>query len=95
MHPGWADTPGVRQALPGFWRRMRRRLRTAEQGADTIAWLAVTPAERLGSGKFWFDRRAAPTHIFPWTRESAQDRQKLWDLCCRHAELADRGQMVA
>lgn len=90
MHPGWADTPGVRYALPGFWQRMRNRLRTAEQGADTIVWLAVAPAERLGSGKFWFDRRSAPTHLLPWTRESAKDRQRLWDLCCQHAHLADR-----
>lgn len=81
MHPGWADTAGVRRSLPGFWRRMRRRLRTAEQGADTIVWLAVAPPERLGSGRFWFDRRQVPTHLLPWTRETAAERRRFGRLC--------------
>ena len=40
MHPGWADTPGVADALPGFRRVMGPVLRTPAQGADTIVWLA-------------------------------------------------------
>lgn len=77
MHPGWADTQGVRQALPTFRRLLRATLRTAEEGADTVAWLAAAP--RGPSGRFWFDRREAPTHLLPGTRESDADRQALWD----------------
>ena len=94
MHPGWADTRGVRDALPGFWSRMKDRLRTAEQGADTVVWLAVASPAKLGSGRFWFDRQAVPSHLLPWTRESDRVRQRLWQLCCsefkleRHKEVA-------
>ena len=94
MHPGWADTRGVQDALPGFWSRMKDRLRTAEQGADTVVWLAVASPAKLGSGRFWFDRQAVPSHLLPWTRESDRVRQRLWQLCCsefkleRHKEVA-------
>ena len=46
MHPGWADTPGVQESLPGFRRVMHPLLRSAEQGADTMAWLAAAPEAR-------------------------------------------------
>ena len=42
MHPGWADTPGVTTSLPRFARMAGPLLRTPEQGADTIVWLAST-----------------------------------------------------
>ena len=44
MHPGWAATPGLADALPDFYRRMRPLLRTPAEGADTIVWLATHPA---------------------------------------------------
>lgn len=83
MHPGWADTPGVRVSLPSFHRVMRARLRTPEEGADTIVWLAA--CRRLGgrSGLFWFDRAPAATHRVPWTEEGVHMRRKLWRLCVR------------
>ena len=43
MHPGWVDTPGLAQSLPGFYRLMRPLLRSAAQGMDTIVWLAAAP----------------------------------------------------
>ena len=46
MHPGWADTPAVRTSLPRFWQAMHGRLRTPAQGADTVIWLASSPAAR-------------------------------------------------
>lgn len=91
MHPGWADTPGVRTSLPRFWRLMRGRLRTAEEGADTVLWLALTARERLGSGQFWFDRAAQPTHLLPWTRETGRERLRLWHLCERRSAIEPRG----
>ena len=42
MHPGWADTPAVRTAMPDFHAKMKDKLRTVEQGADTVVWLAVS-----------------------------------------------------
>ena len=42
MHPGWADTPALRSAMPDFHAKMKDKLRTVEQGADTVVWLAVS-----------------------------------------------------
>ncbi len=78
MHPGWAETPSVRTSLPRFHAVMKGRLRTPEQGADTIVYLAVAPS--LPSGRFWFDRREAPTHLLARTQERPGDRERLLDL---------------
>jgi NAD(P)-dependent dehydrogenase (short-subunit alcohol dehydrogenase family) len=79
MHPGWADTPGVAGSLPGFHRITRHLLRTAEQGADTITWLAASPEAARVSGVFWLDREPHTTHVFPGTDPSPQQRQALRD----------------
>ncbi|XP_068647482.1 uncharacterized protein [Aristolochia californica] len=63
MHPGWADTPGVAKSLPDFSQRMSGKLRSSEEGADTIIWLALQPKEKLVSGAFYFDRAEAPKHL--------------------------------
>ncbi|KAF7140564.1 hypothetical protein RHSIM_Rhsim06G0091800 [Rhododendron simsii] len=105
MHPGWAETPGVANSLPGFSKsicerkeetaseaifllslykckiqaqpwctrkksflrnfiyRLSGKLRTSEQGADTVIWLALMRKERLLSGAFYFDRVEAPKHL--------------------------------
>lgn len=63
MHPGWAETPGVAKSLPGFSERMSGKLRTSEEGADTIVWLALQPKEKLVSGAFYFDRAEARKHL--------------------------------
>ncbi|MHC4830741.1 MAG: SDR family NAD(P)-dependent oxidoreductase [Planctomycetota bacterium] len=51
MHPGWADTPAVQTSLPGFWKFTKGRLRTPEQGADTVIWLALGGAPPASSGE--------------------------------------------
>lgn len=89
MHPGWADTPGVRQALPRFWRFTRDRLRTPRQGADTIVWLVAAARLAGANGGLYFDRRRVPEHLLPWTRDSAEERRELWRLCCAQAGVAD------
>jgi NAD(P)-dependent dehydrogenase (short-subunit alcohol dehydrogenase family) len=81
MHPGWADTPAVRSSLPRFHRVMRSILRSPVEGADTVVWLAACPRAREQSGRFFFDREPRRTHLLPFTRESDQDRRKLWVLC--------------
>ncbi|XP_030939054.1 dehydrogenase/reductase SDR family member 12-like [Quercus lobata] len=63
MHPGWAETPGVAKSLPGLSERLSGNLRTSEEGADTIIWLALQPKEKLVSGAFYFDRAEAPKHL--------------------------------
>ncbi len=77
MHPGWADTPGVRTSLPRFHRLTRGILRSAEQGADTIAWLAAASADQLGSGGFWFDRRRVSATPLPGTADPQDQREGL------------------
>lgn len=83
MHPGWADTPGVRTSLPRFRKLTRPLLRDADAAADTIVWLAGSPEAALHSGSFWHDRAPRPLHRVPWTRESPADRARLWDECVR------------
>ncbi|MES2643545.1 MAG: SDR family NAD(P)-dependent oxidoreductase [Myxococcota bacterium] len=70
MHPGWADSPGVASSLPRFHRLTRGVLRTPDEGADTIVWLAAT---RPSTPAFWFDRAVAPEHVLPWTRGAPAD----------------------
>ncbi|MEI2809677.1 MAG: SDR family NAD(P)-dependent oxidoreductase [Nocardioides sp.] len=69
-HPGWADTPGVQDSIPGFRRLTRPILRDLEEGADTAVWLAAT---RVPTGKLWHDRAERPTHMMRRTTPSAAD----------------------
>ncbi len=68
VHPGWADTAGVRTSLPTFRKILKPVLRNAEQAADTIIWLA---AKRPGGvdDRVWFDRKHRTTHPFAHTRQ--------------------------
>jgi len=59
MHPGWADTPAVRTSMPDFYEKMKSRLRTAEQGADTIVWLAVSHAAKSQPSGLFFQGKFA------------------------------------
>ncbi len=77
MHPGWADTPGVETALPEFYSIMKKGLRTPEQGADTIVWLAAATEARLVSGELFLDRIPRDPYLVPGTRESEQERERL------------------
>lgn len=71
MHPGWAETPGVANSLPDFNKSLSGKLRTSEEGADTVIWLALQPKEKLTPGAFYFDRAEAPKHLmFSATRGS-------------------------
>lgn len=94
MHPGWADTPGVRRSLPRFHRLMKARLRTPAQGADTIVWLAACARLEGESGRFWFDRQPVGTHLVPWTRETPAERQALLELLERQTR-GRRGRKAA
>ena len=80
MHPGWVGTQGVADALPGFYRIARPILRSPQQGADTIVWLATADPGRLGTGRFWHDRRPRSEYWLPWTREADPAvARRLWE----------------
>ncbi|HEY1738474.1 MAG TPA: SDR family NAD(P)-dependent oxidoreductase, partial [Acidimicrobiia bacterium] len=85
MHPGWADTPGVRASLPRFHALTAPLLRTPTQGADTMVWLATDPCALETNGRFWLDRRARSTSRLPRTRTSAADAERCWDWCVDRA----------
>jgi NAD(P)-dependent dehydrogenase (short-subunit alcohol dehydrogenase family) len=81
MHPGWVATPGVSDSIPGFEKVAKPILRTPELGADTIVWLAASPAASRLTGRFWCDRRVRPTHFLPWQQDEPAARSGLWDAC--------------
>ena len=89
MHPGWANTPGIAAALPGFHRLMGPLLRTPAEGVDTILWLAAVPRARGLGGRLVLDRRPRPFDRIPSTRVSPADRRRLWDAVVRLAGIAD------
>lgn len=79
MHPGWVDTPGVRDSMPLFRKILSNRLRTSEEGADTILWLATR--QDYPSGKFWFDRKQVKTSVFHLNKSTPEEEEKLWSYC--------------
>jgi hypothetical protein len=84
MHPGWADTPGIQASLPKFHRLAGPLLRTPQQGADTLVWLAADDGEPMSStGRFWLDRRPRSLHKLSSTRrtDTPQQRSRLWAMC--------------
>lgn len=87
MHPGWVDTPGLALSLPRFHKAIRKILRSPEQGADTIVWLASANEPNFFTGGFWLDRRLHTTHVFKHTRESEQEREDLLKQLTKMADL--------
>jgi NAD(P)-dependent dehydrogenase (short-subunit alcohol dehydrogenase family) len=83
MHPGWADTAGVQDALPRFRRIARPILRTADEGADTMIWLAGVDPIPAPSGTFWLDRRPRRTVWLPRTGGTPAEHTQLWDMVCQ------------
>lgn len=78
MHPGWADTPGVRSSLPGFWRATRHILRSPAEGADTVVFLASAARAAETTGGLWFDRAEVSPFPVPGTRHDEAETARLW-----------------
>jgi dehydrogenase/reductase SDR family member 12 len=78
-HPGWVDTPGLAESLPVFHTLMSPFLRTPEQGADTIVYLAAADTPLQTSGRFWHDRKERPVHRLRKTQEPPGEHQRLWE----------------
>ncbi|KAI8854700.1 hypothetical protein BC829DRAFT_159280 [Chytridium lagenaria] len=80
MHPGWADTVGVQTSIPTFHEYMKDRLRTPDQGADTIVWASIAEeANKIRNGAFLFDRKEVGQHLFlAGTTAPAGEIDNLW-----------------
>ena len=89
MHPGWADTPGLAEALPGFYGAMGQLLRTPLEGIDTITWLATAREAGKPGGQLFLDRRARPFDRVPSTRLGPGERRRLWDAVVKLSGGAD------
>lgn len=92
LHPGWADTPGVAASLPRFRAILGPALRTPDQGADTLVWLAADDGEpATTTGRFWLDRTPRSLHYLPTTRRSdtPDERERLWQWCVDRAGVDD------
>lgn len=83
MHPGWADTGGVRDAMPRFYKFVGDRLRTPAQGADTIVWLAASKTNP--DSDFYFDRRSAPMNLLKRHNSHPAQRAGLLSQLCTDA----------
>ena len=77
MHPGWADTDGVKRSLPRFRKILRSILRDAAAGADTALWLAGTRPAQPEHELVWFDRAIRPAHVYDRTRTTKDTPRSL------------------
>ena len=68
---------------------MRLGLRDSFEGADTVVWLAGAEEPGRNGGRFWHDRRPRPTHRLPRTRETDEERERLWQQCRAMAGLSE------
>ncbi len=68
MHPGWADTAGVKRSMPRFRKTLKTVLRTELQGGDTAIWL-VAKRPVASPEAFWFDRATRDAHAYDFTRK--------------------------
>lgn len=89
MHPGWADTPGVQDALPLFRKITKSVLRSASEGADTIVWLAVASEAARSSGQLFLDREVRPAHLLKKTMETEGEPAKLLSFLSQFPAGAD------
>lgn len=72
VHPGWAATPGLSSGIPRFERMTKPLLRSADEGADTMVWLAGSSLDPA-PGHLWLDRRPRSLYRLKKTRLSATE----------------------
>jgi dehydrogenase/reductase SDR family protein 12 len=77
MHPGWADTDGVKRSLPRFRKVLKSVLRDSASGGDTAIWLAATRPAQPEAEAVWFDRKLRPAHVYERTRATKETPQSL------------------
>ena len=85
MHPGWAETEGVADALESgnLGLSSTEGFRSAEQGADTILFLGSTNRDDIingnKDGEMWFDRTIVSKHMGMGTKSSDSKNEELWE----------------
>merc|ERR1740127_170040 len=90
MHPGWAQTEGVADALEGgrLGLTSTEGFRTAEQGADTILFLGGTKREDVldssKDGVLFFDREVVSKHLGIGTSSDETTKNQLWDAAVKY-----------
>jgi len=96
MHPGWAVTEGVNEALEGGRLGVESTdgFRTAAEGIDTVVYIgSTTQAEEVlskeNNGKLWFDRVVVDPHIGFGTRCNDDKKTKLWNAANAYVGLKD------
>ena len=65
--------------MPSFHAKMKDRLRTPEQGADTLVWLCSLNdlATRFQNGDFFQDRAPVSKHLpLAWTKSSVEEDER-------------------
>jgi dehydrogenase/reductase SDR family protein 12 len=78
MHPGWVDTPALREAMPDFHKKFENSLKDEDEGADTIVYLSTMPFEEVVNGEFYYDREIADKHLtISCTGYSDKDAKKM------------------
>jgi NAD(P)-dependent dehydrogenase (short-subunit alcohol dehydrogenase family) len=76
MHPGAVDTNFLSYADPATQEHMRTNgMITAEQGADTLIWLATAKRPGELTGEYWSERDLRPMNPFALDPENAE---RLW-----------------
>ena len=93
MHPGWADTDGVKRSLPRFRKILRPILRNEASGADTALWLAGTRPSQPEHELVWFDRAVRTAHVYERTKATKDTPQSL--VAYLEAELARQAAAAA
>ena len=63
--------------MPDFYEKMKNRLRSAYQGADTLVWLCASKTARTeASGGFYLDRSTVSKHLpLAWTKSSLKEEE--------------------
>jgi NAD(P)-dependent dehydrogenase (short-subunit alcohol dehydrogenase family) len=74
MHPGVVATELLMRGFPPI-RLFRRFLKTPEEGAATVVFLATSPEAAKSTGKFWIDERPAEPDPAALDDEAAR---RLW-----------------
>ncbi len=78
MHPGWADTPAVRTSLPRFHASRRESSAAPRRGPTRSSGSPRARPPRAGAGSSGSTGEPAATTPVPGTRESREERGKLW-----------------
>merc|ERR1712172_481497 len=76
-----ASRLGRYSSSPEFHAKMKDKLRTVEQGADTIVWLALSKvALENSNGLFYQDRQPVSTHLpMAWSRSTPDECKQLME----------------